>query len=228
MSYHSHNIGGCFGALGDEYSDQIACLNRANASSQVSAIDSIIGNLSKNWNPTGYFRPADVQQVLDMLATEAASAGAALAAAPLSTGDAADVKAQAFDDMLTKYKDRSVGYVQAVAAARASGATAVNAPAFKSFVIASMRSISDAYVTATVLQCRQSWAGKWLDKAYSAVASIGAVVVKIGGVALKVGESVVSAVDTAVGLAATIIKVAPYAALGVGAWLLYGYVKKRQ
>lgn len=227
MTYHSYNIG-TLGMLGDEYADQMTCLNKANASSQVRAIDAIIGNLSKNWNPTGYYRPADVQQILDMFATEAANAGAALAAAPLSTGDAADVKAQAFEDMLRKYKDRSQGYVRAIADARSAGASVINAPAFKSFVIAAMQSISDAYVTATVLQCRQSWAEKWLDKAYNAMAGIGAVAYKIIGVAAKVGAGVVNAIDTAGSIAATVIKYAPYAALGLGAYLLYGFIKNRQ
>lgn len=224
MSYHSYNIG----ALGDEYSEQIACLNKANASSQVSGIDAIINNLAKNWNPTNYFRPSDIQQVLDMLANEAAQAGAAVAAAPLSTSDAQSAKSQAFEDMLRKYKDRSQAYVKALADARAAGLTAINAPAFKSFVISAMQSISDAYVTATVLQCRQSWAEKWLDKAYRAMASIGAVVAKIGGVVLKVGEAAVNAIDTAGSIAAAIIKFAPWAALGLGAYMAYGFIKKRQ
>lgn len=222
MSYHSYNIG----ALGDEYSDQAACLNKANNSSQVLAIDGIINGLAKNWNPTGYFLPSDIQQVLNMLADEAAAAGAALAAAPLSTGDAESAKRQAFEDMLRKYKDRSQAYVKAITEARASGAAAVNAPAFKGFVLSAMQSISDAYVTATVLHCRQTWIEKWLDKAYRGMASIGAVVAKIGGVVLKVGQAAVNAIDTAGSIAAALVKYAPFAALGIGAYLLYGVIKK--
>lgn len=221
MSYHSYNIG----ALGDE--GEIGCLNKANASPQVIAIESVISNLAKNWHPTGYFRPADIQQVLDMLADEAAQAGAALAAAPLSTGDAESVKRQSFEDMLRRYKDRSQAYVKAISDARASGATAVNAPAFKSFVLGAMQSIADAYVTATVLHCRTTWIERWLDRAYRGMAAIGAVVAKIGGVVLKVGEAAVNAIDTAGSIAATIIRFAPWAALGLGAYMAYGFIKKR-
>ena len=127
--------------------------------------------------------------------------------------------------MLRAITDRSKGYATAAAQARATG-SAVNAPAFKDFVIKAMRSISDAYVTATVLQCRQSWVEKWLTKAYNAMASIGAVVAKIGGVVLKVGQAAINAIDTAGSIAAAIIKFAPWAALGLGGYLLYGYVKK--
>lgn len=213
--------------MGDEYSDQMACLNKANASPQVSGIDAIISNLAKNWNPTGYFRPVEIQSVLDMFADEAAAAGAAVAGAPSSTSDAASAKAQAFEDMLRKYKDRSQAYVQAIAQARAKGATVINAPAFKSFVLSAMQSISDAYVTATVLSCRQTWIEKWLDRAYRGMAAIGAVAFRLLGVAYKVGEGVVDAIDTAGSLAAKIIKYAPYAAAGIGAYLLYSFVKKR-
>lgn len=215
-------------ALGDEYADQVSCLNKANASPQVVAIDNLVTNLAKTWNPTGYYRPADVQSLLDMLATEAESAGAALASAPMSTGDAQQAKDMAFDDMLRRYKDRSQAYVKAIADAKASGATAINAPALKDWVIASMRSISDAYVTATVLQCRYSWAEKWLDRAYKGMAAIGAVAARILGVAVKVGESVVNAIDNAGKIAAVIIKYAPFAAVGLGGYILYKMAKKRK
>lgn len=212
----------------DEYDMQMACLNKANSSPQVVAIDNLIANLTRTWNPTGYFRPADVQSLLDVLATEAEAAGAALAAAPLSTGDAAESKAQAFDDMLRRYKDRSQAYVKALADAKASGATAINAPALKDWVISSMRSISDAYVTATVLQCRQSWAEKWLDRAYRGMAAIGAVAARILGVVITIGENVVDAVDNAGKILAVVIKYAPYAAVGIGGYFLYKLYKKRR
>jgi len=213
--------------LGDEYADQKSCLDRANASPQVAGIDGIISNLAKTWNPTGFYRPGDIQTLLDMFATEAEKAGAALASAPNSTGDAAQVKAQAFDDMLRKYKDRSQAYVAAIADARARGATAISAPALKSWVIAAMQSISDAYVTATVLQCRQTWAEKWLDRGYQAMVAIGAVTARILGVVVKVGESVVAAVDTAGDIVAFVVRYSPYIGGALGAYLLYHWMKKR-
>ncbi len=211
-------------ALGDD--GELGCLNKANQSPQVVAIDSMVAALSKSWNPTGYFRPADVQTLLDMFATEATQAGAALAAAPMSTSDAQTVKNMAFSDLLTKYKDRSQAYVKAIADAKASGATVINAPALKSWVIASMRAISDAYVTATVLACRQTWIERWLDRAYKFMVAIGAVAARMIGIAISAGEKVVDALDTAGSIAAFAIKYAPYAAAGLGAYLLYHYVKK--
>jgi hypothetical protein len=216
-----------FQPLGDEYADQMACLNKANASSQVVAIDGIISNLAKNWRPTGYYRPAEVQQLLDLFATEAEQAGAALAAAPLSTSDASEAKAQAFEDIGRKYVDQSQAYKRAIAEAKAKGSNVIDAPGLKDWVIRSMQSLSDAYVTATVLQCRQTWVEKWLDRAYRGMAAIGAVAARIVGVAANLAINVVKAAESAVGIAGVIIKYAPYAAVGLGAYLLYNFVKKQ-
>lgn len=210
-----------------EYSDQMACLNKANNSSQVKAIDAIVDNLSKNWHPTGYYRPAEVQSLLDMFATEAAAAGAALAAAPDSTSDAASMKREAFEDVGRKYQDQSQAYKRAIAQAASKGSNVIDAPGLKDWVIRSMRSLSDAYVTATVLACRQTWIEKWLDRAYRGMANIGALAAGIIGVAANLAINVVKAAEATIGIAATIIKYAPYAAVGLGAYLLYNLVKKR-
>lgn len=221
------------GGLGDfiddlktrlQTSDELACLKRANASPQVVAIDVLIDRLAKSWHPTGYYRPSEVQTLLDTLASEAADAGAALAAAPLSTSDAEAIKQMAFNDMLRRYKDRSRAYERAVVEAKQKAANVINAPALKDWVISSMRSISDAYVTATMLHCRQSWVETWLDRAYRAAVAIGAVAARILGIVKKLGEAAVDAVDKAGDLLAFLIKYGPYA---LGGLVLYNLVKKR-
>ena len=213
--------------LGDEYADQMKCLDRANASTQVRAIDSIIGNLAKSWHPTGYYRPAEVQSLLDLFATEAAEAGKALAAAPLSTSDAESAKRQAFEDVGRKYLDQSQAYRRALADAKSKGSNVIDAPGLKDWVIRSMQSISDAYVTATVLQCRQSWIERWLDRGYRGMAGIGAVAARIIGVAVDLAVNVVKAAEATIGIAGAIIKYAPYAAAGLGAYMLYVFIKKK-
>jgi ribosomal protein L17 len=208
-------------------SDEISCLNKANASSQVMAIDNIVTNLAKNWHPTGYYRPAEVQTLLDMFATEAEQAGIALRDAPLSTSDARELKAQAFKDVVRRYLDQSQAYRQALKTAKTAGSNAIDAPGLKNWVIGSMRSISDAYLTATVLHCRQSWLEKWLDRAYRGMAAIGGVAFRILGVAANLAINVVEAAEKAIGIAGVIIKYAPYVGAGLGAYLLYNFVKKK-
>lgn len=207
-------------------SDEVACLNRANSSTQVASIDGLISDLNKNWRPTGYYRPAEIEGMLSTLATEAAAVGSAIAAAPLSTSDAQSIKDQAFEDILRRYKDRSQGFERALTTAKQSGATAINAPGFKDFVIASMRAISDGYVTATVLQCRQSWLEGALDRSYKAMAAIGAVAYRIVGVVVQAGENVVDATETLARALAFLAKFAPYAAVGLAG--LWGYTTVRK
>jgi hypothetical protein len=204
-----------------------ACVDKANASSQVMAIDNVINGLVKNWHPTGYYRPSEVQTLLDTLDDQAAAAGAALAAAPLSTAMATEIKADAFKEVARKYGDQGQAYRRAIAEAKAKGSNVIDAPGLKDWVVRSMRSISDAYVTATVLECMQTWVSKWLDRAYNAMADIGRVAARILGVAGDLAINVVKAAEATVGIAGAIIRYAPYAALGLGAYLLYNYVKKQ-
>lgn len=195
-----------------DYDAQIICLNRANNSPQVAAIDAEVSKLASQWKPTGFYYPSDIQTMINTLETQAEEAGKALAAAPRSTGDAEAMIAQAFDDLINRYQVQARLYAQTLASV---GGGVIDAPNFKRWVLASMRAISDAYVTATVLQCRQSWVEWLLDKAYRAMAAIGAVAWKIGGVVYQAGVAVVKAVEVTAGLLGTLLKIAPYAAFGL-------------
>src|SRR5512147_119243 len=71
-----------------DYDLAVACLDRANNSSQVRAIDAEISSLNTSWNPTGFFTATSIASVLDKLATEIQNASAALQGAPDSTSSA--------------------------------------------------------------------------------------------------------------------------------------------
>jgi hypothetical protein len=213
-----------FAALGVSETE---CLNKANASRQVSEMDAEINRVSKNWNPSGYYQPSDVRKLLDAISSEASSAIAAVNGAPESTRTARADKARALSDLRIKFGDDALSYDAAVKSAQASGSV-VDAPGFKSFVIRSMQAISDAYVTASVLHCMQTWIESVLDRGTRALRAIGNVAMAISGVALQVGQSVVKAAVSTAGILAATIRYAPYAALGVGAYMLFKYIKDRQ
>lgn len=205
----------------------MACLQRANDARQVKAIEAEISRLNTTWNPTGYYRPADVRLVINTLATAAEQAGAVLAGAPLSTATARNDKNSAVEDVRSKFGDQARYYEQSIAAATKSGVNVIDAPNLKRWVISSMQSIANVYVTASVLHCRQSWLESVLDKAYKAMAGVGSVVYRIVGVAVKVGEAVIEAVETSVGIAAVVIKYAPYGFAALVGYVGYQYMKKR-
>lgn len=212
---------------GDLDQQVLACLNKANASAEVTTIDNTVYSLAKNWHPTGYFRPAEVQQMLTLLRDAAADAGNALKSVGtgmLDIEQTRSLKRQAFEDMLRAVVDRSKAYEKSIADARSANLNVINAPAFKDFVIKAMRSISDAYVTASVIDCIAGGLLRLLNRGYKMMVGIGAFAAKMVGVVLKVGEAAIDAVDTAGSIIAKIIKYAPYAAAGIGAYLLYNLV----
>jgi len=207
-------------------SDEIDCLNKANASPQVKSIDDLILERTKNWKPTGYFTPAEVQTLLATLEAEVQKVGIALRDAPMSTGDARAVKDMAFADILRKYTDKKKVFEDAVAQANANGTRAINAPSLKDFVLGAMRAISDGYVTAAVLSCRETGFEKVLQGAYNAMVAIGGVTYHVLGVAVEAGEAVVDALTTSAKIVAWIAKVAPWAAIGVGGYVGWRVIKK--
>jgi hypothetical protein len=144
----------------------------------------------------------------------------------MSTGDAQSRKNQAIEDVHERFGDPARTYRRAIADSKASG-KAINAPGLKKWVVSSMQSISNAYVTATVLHCRQSWIVKWLERAYQGIVAIGAVVAKIIGVAAKFAGDVADGAKAAFDIVGAIIKYAPYAGAGLGAYMLYAFVKNR-
>lgn len=208
-------------------SDEMACLNAANASPQVLSIDAMIDNLVRTWNPTGYFRPSEVRMVLDAMATLATKVGKVIADAPRSTATAVEIKDQAFEDILRKWKDQSLNYEAALSRAASSGSNVIDAPGLKSWVISSLRSMSDGYVAAAMLECQQGWFGAILDGAFNAMATAGAVVARALGVAKDLAVGAVKAVEKVAGITAKFIEYAPYLGLGLGAYVLYKMYKNR-
>lgn len=204
---------------------ETACLARANATPQVKKIDGVVDDLTKNWNPTGYYLAADILRVLDLLDNELVASGVAITGAPSSTSDSAAVKTAAISDGKRIVRDGATPYRAAAVAAQASGA-AVNAPGFKHYCLMSLNAISQVYVTATVLQCRQTWLEKWLDRAYQVVVFIGNVLAKIGGVIVAAGQAVVDAAEAGVGAIKTLIKILPYIAIGLVAWVGYAWIRR--
>jgi hypothetical protein len=69
-----------------------------------------------------------------------------------------------------------------------------------------MLAISNVYVTAAVLQCRESLIVSILDRAYRGMAAIGKVAWDILGVAYDVAKGAVDAAEEGLGLLAALLK----------------------
>lgn len=131
--------------------DQLRCLDKANSSAIVTALDQKSLEIA-NWRPTGYYKPSDIRRITAMLFQAIKDAKEALPKAPNSTSDAAFSKQQAVSDLDKRVADGQL-YLNAAATAQAAGKL-VDAPGFKKWVINSLNAIGEAYVTIAVLTCR--------------------------------------------------------------------------
>jgi hypothetical protein len=211
--------------LGDAYADQMACLNKANNSLQVVAMDKVISDLNTGWRPTGYYAPDDLQAVIAVLEDSAEKVGKAIAAAPIPwfSPDAESMKREAFNDILAKWRDRGAYFKQELAKARAAGAKVINAPGAKDWVISSMRAMSDGYTTAAMLSCQTSSFQSIVEGGYRVMAKIGEVVWGVGSTVVNVAEGVWDASKDAFRVVGFLLKFLPYAAIGLGGYLAFVY-----
>jgi hypothetical protein len=202
-----------------------ACLDKANSSLSVKAVDAKIKSLSTNWYPTGYFTPDQIDQIVGVLLPLKRDAYQALVTVGNRDLDTIQVRV-GYTDKLNDIEGQLNSYTAAAAAARSRGGL-VDAPNLRAFAIRSLLTISEALVTASVHDCSMS---KW-DRAAPALNAATAVISTVAGVAAevatRVGSAVITAVETTSTLAAWIIKLAPFAALGIGIYFVHGLLKRR-
>lgn len=215
------------GSLGDlvdwaaslETKAELNCLNQANASPSVAAIDAKTEDLARNWKPTGFYKPSEVQSILTSLLVANTQARAVLGTAPLSTGDAQTMIKQAHA-YLDRNQERAKIYQTALANAASSGTTVIDAPGLKDWVLKSMVNISQAYVTAAVLSCRSTW----LDTAANVITGIWNTAKRVVGIIIKAGDTLLKVADDAFDLYPYI----KWGAIGLGAYLIYDRIIKRR
>lgn len=171
--------------------EEVRCLNEANNSPQVAALDNLALDLAKNWKPTGFYSPSELEAMIGQLTSAGATARFALTTASLSTSDAAMVIAQAKAN-LDRDDKRSEIYRKAIRDARSTNTVVINAPGFKGWVTDSLVNISQAYVTIYALDCRTTW----LDTAAQVAAGIVSAAKAVGGVVAQAGQAVVTVAET--------------------------------
>jgi hypothetical protein len=199
---------------------ELECLNKANMSPAVAALDAQVSNLAKTWNPTGFYTAADVNKLYATINTAVSQARIPLATAPFTTSDADMVIKQAGHDL-----DRALAkgqvFVNAMAAAQKAGISTIDAPGMKMWVLYSLNAVSSAYVTVAALQCRSTWldtAAGWIASAVAAVRAVVGVVIKAGQTALKVVESTID-------VTGAVSKYLPWVALAIGSYFVYTKVR---
>ena len=188
------------------------CLDEANA--KVAPLDARVADLAKNWKPTGFYAPDDIQKIIVQTMQLVSSASNALAEAPYSASDSQSQIQQAITK-LGQQGQRSMVYVQALRDASASGANVINAAGLKTWVLDTMQATSSALVTAAVMECNMPWLANVIIEFQGYFDVLAAVVKRVVGVVLSVGDSVLKVADH-LGDIMTFLKWA--AIIGGGAW----------
>lgn len=203
-------------------SDELACLQTANASARVMEIDGRIEDLAKNWNPTGFYTPDDVTKIYNEVTENISKAHAALNTAMMSTSDAGRQVNQA-RAYLTRSTERGAIYPKVIAEARQKGIAVLDSPGLKTWVLQSLVNVSQAYTTVEALACQASW----LDYAAAAISKAWAVIKKIVGVVIRVGETVLKVADDLPQIW-TVVKWGGLAALGIAAVIKLKQMRDRR
>lgn len=180
------------------------------------------------WQSTGIYtwqEMADITAEVVRLASAASSAATMFFSGP-STPAGRDAVRRAAD----KYNEiaRQVhSYMESYQAARAQNVV-VSAPGFRQWLIDDLKAAIDLFRTVELAVCTQPW---WVASSVAIAAvfiDIANTAKRIGKTVLKLGEAAVDAAESASGIMAFLIRVAPYAALGVGGYVAYQYVKKKR
>jgi hypothetical protein len=209
--------------LGDATDEIIKCQDQANAAT--APLDKTISDLNTGWHPTGFYTPSDLQSIITTLEDAAAKVGQVISDAPLPwfADNAASWKRDAFEEILTRWRDRGNYFKAELAKAKAAGATVINAPGAKDWVISSMTAFSDGYMVAATLHCQTSTFQRVVDGGYNLLVKIGEVVWGMGSFVANTAEGVWDASKDAFHLVAWLAKYLPYAAVGLGGYLAYVY-----
>jgi len=168
------------------------CVAQANA--DVAPFDAKIDDLTRTWNPTGFFAPQDIRDLVSATMSTVTQAQAALDSARSEPNASQDRILSSTND-LARAGGRSLDYLDAARNADAQGLRLVNAPGLKRWVTDTLATASSAMVTASVIACLKPWwvvALSGFQGAFDVVFSLAkrtvGAVIAIGETALKVAS----------------------------------------
>jgi hypothetical protein len=193
---------------------------QAKADLETSPLDTLAQSLASNWNPTGYYTPDVIQQVVSKQQEMSQAARAAITAVQSAPGDNSSLIKDRLDG-LASADAQGTNYLAAAATAAATN-SAVSAPNLKDWAINSLRAASDAHHAAVVISC--------VATDYGLVAQFGQFLYSVAGVAADVlqtaynaGKNIVQAVETGFGVLAWMTANVPLV-IGFGVLLLGGAI----
>lgn len=203
------------------------CISQANA--QTATFDANTSNIATNWQPSGFYSPDQLHQIVTQMMTVVQQAGADLQSAQGSwTGDPGDLT-NALDDINRVLTGTGIKgtvstngqqYLALEQQARSGGANVISAPDLKQWVVNGLQAISNAYTTIYVLACQQPTWITIIAKAAQAVAAVVNFILGVVGVLAKIGDAILNAPSAAAGALKWVLLA------GVGLWAFSKYKAK--
>lgn len=168
------------------------CIGKAN---EVTApLDAKTLDLATTWQPTGFYTPPEIRQLIGSTMAMIVKAQAVLDQAASSPSASQDSIIRATDD-LTNAGKSSLDYLSAANEADQQGLRTINATGLKHWVLTAMGAASSAIGTAAAISCITPW---WVDALSAFQAAFDAVwstAKKIVGAVLAIGETALKVAD---------------------------------
>lgn len=192
------------------------------ANKQVAALDAQRSDVNKNWNPTGFYTPAQITAIYNVVGQMVRNASGTYDKArqeAMAQGDR-DALYMQYSDMLTRYSD-GLKFIDASKQATSAGVTVIDAPGLKRWVVAMMGDASALLFGIYYVQCMRPWFVGALEAFMIAFNAVYSVVRATIGVAYEIVKAAGKAVLKVPDALGTAITVAKWGVLGGIAYVLY-------
>ena len=206
-------IVGDVSGIGGQSGDQTACIAQANT--QTASLDAKIANLASTWNPSGYYTPDQMSQVVTQTLALLSSAIDQVNAAPNSTSDSQMALANELD-LLGQRSTEGTVFIASAAQAKTQGVN-LDSPGLKSWVIRAMQQASNSLVTAYTLECALGPLGQAVQVVEAAADTLISYLKTVAGVIATLAQDALKVPDKVATLASYLM----YGSIAVGALYLY-------
>lgn len=162
------------------------CIGKANE--LTAPFDAKIYDLAKNWQPTGFYTPADIRTLIGSTMVMIQKAQATIDQTAATANASQDSIMRATDDLARSGKN-SLDYLAAANQADQQGLRTVNALGLKDWVLSAMGAASSAIATASAVACITPWWVSALAAFQSAFDVVWNTAKQIVGAVLAIGET---------------------------------------
>lgn len=154
---------------------------------QMATLQTKVDQTDAQWQPSGYYTPDDFKAAAVAAYQLAASAKDALIKAPLPSSDSQQKTMDAYN-AITAQTQKGLELTAQYNAAIQQGATVIDSPGLKQYVVDSMQVSYNAIATAAYLTCDMPWLVSVIGTFQTGFDAVWGVVSKIAGVVANVGD----------------------------------------